>query len=63
MAPKYEEKEWPKDYWPQTPEPPSAKAWDESIAAVKQRWQIAITAKKSHHPPLKACPAHLRATA
>ena len=33
--PKYEEKEWPKDYWPEGPEPPSAKAWDESIAAVK----------------------------
>src|SRR5206468_10567557 len=36
VAAKYEEKEWPKDYWPQTPEPPSAKAWDESIAAVKR---------------------------
>jgi hypothetical protein len=33
---KYEEKEWPKDYWPESAEPPSPKAWDESIAAVKR---------------------------
>ena len=36
VAPKYEEKEWPKEYWPDSTEPPSAKAWDESIAAVKR---------------------------
>src|SRR5918995_4402850 len=24
---------WPDDYWPAQPEPPSAKAWDESLAA------------------------------
>ena len=36
VAPKYKEKEWPKDYWPDRPEPPSEKAWDESIAAVKR---------------------------
>jgi uncharacterized damage-inducible protein DinB len=31
--PKYEEMAWPDDYWPTTPEPPSANAWDESVAA------------------------------
>jgi uncharacterized damage-inducible protein DinB len=31
--PKYEEKKWPEDYWPKSPEPPSAEAWDDSIAA------------------------------
>jgi hypothetical protein len=36
VAPKYKEKEWPKEYWPEGAEPPSAKAWDESIAAVKR---------------------------
>jgi hypothetical protein len=36
VAPSYEEKEWPKDYWPATPDPPSAKAWEESIAAVRR---------------------------
>ena len=31
--PAYEEKlEWPKDYWPATPAPPSEKAWNESVA-------------------------------
>ncbi|HEY2378631.1 MAG TPA: DinB family protein [Gemmatimonadaceae bacterium] len=36
VASKYKEQEWPKDYWPEGPEPPSAKAWDDSIAAVKR---------------------------
>ena len=26
---------WPDDYWPESAEPPSAKAWDESIAAIR----------------------------
>lgn len=32
----YDEKEWPKDYWPELAEPPSPDAWDESIAAVRR---------------------------
>ena len=36
QAPRYEEKAWPKDYWPDGPEPPSAAAWDESIAAFRR---------------------------
>ena len=31
----YEEKKWPDDYWPTDPEPPTAAAWDESIAAYR----------------------------
>ena len=27
----YHEKQWPEDYWPKAPAPPTAKAWDESI--------------------------------
>lgn len=27
----YKEMQWPKDYWPSTPAPPSATAWDASI--------------------------------
>lgn len=31
--PDYEEKlAWPQDYWPETPAPPTAVAWDKSIA-------------------------------
>lgn len=26
---------WPDDYWPESEEPPSAQAWDESIAAIR----------------------------
>src|SRR4051812_20648310 len=29
--PKYEELHWPDDYWPETPAPPSVKAWNDSI--------------------------------
>ena len=32
----YREKEWPKDYWPATPEPPDARAWSASIAQFKK---------------------------
>jgi hypothetical protein len=28
--------EWPDDYWPPTPEPPTATAWEESVAAFKR---------------------------
>jgi len=34
--PKYEELKWPDEYWPATPEPPSATAWDESIARFRE---------------------------
>jgi uncharacterized damage-inducible protein DinB len=33
---KYKEMEWPKDYWPATPAPPSPAAWDDSLAAVRR---------------------------
>jgi DinB superfamily len=29
--PDYEEREWPADYWPASPSPPSPAAWDRSI--------------------------------
>ena len=32
----YQEMEWPKDYWPETPAPPSAAAWDESLEAFRR---------------------------
>ena len=36
--PDYEELAWPADYWPASPEPPSASAWDNAIAQfVKDR--------------------------
>jgi hypothetical protein len=31
----YKTLEWPKGYWPKSPAPSSAKAWDDSIAAVR----------------------------
>ncbi|HMI42068.1 MAG TPA: DinB family protein [Gemmatimonadaceae bacterium] len=32
----YEEMEWPRDYWPTTPAPPSASAWDKSLGQFKR---------------------------
>ena len=31
----YEERKWPDDFWPESPTPPTAEAWDESVAAVR----------------------------
>ena len=32
----YEERKWPDEYWPASPEPPDDKAWDRSIAAFRR---------------------------
>ncbi|HVZ23255.1 MAG TPA: DinB family protein, partial [Vicinamibacterales bacterium] len=58
VNPHYEEKEWPADYWPTVPEPPSADAWNQSVARFKadrERLQalavdpaIDLTAKIAH---------------
>jgi hypothetical protein len=34
--PNYHEPKWPDDYWPKSPEPPSERAWDESIAKFRE---------------------------
>ena len=34
--PAYKELAWPADYWPPSASPPTDKAWDESIAAVRR---------------------------
>jgi hypothetical protein len=36
VNPKYQEKTWPDDYWPRSPEPPSPAAWDDSIRRFKE---------------------------
>lgn len=33
VAERYEAHTWPDDYWPGSPEPPDAKAWDRSLAS------------------------------
>ena len=32
----YKSKQWPADYWPSRPAPPSAKAWDTSLRAIRK---------------------------
>ncbi|HJU83967.1 MAG TPA: DinB family protein [Holophagaceae bacterium] len=35
VDPAYREKEWPRDYWPPSPEPPDSGAWAASVGAVR----------------------------
>lgn len=35
VAPRYEERAWPEDYWPPAPAPPDAAAWEESVRACR----------------------------
>lgn len=35
INPAYRAQKWPDDYWPRSPEPPTAKAWQESIAGYR----------------------------
>lgn len=45
--PKYVALEWPRDYWPSSPVPPSPRAWNECLAAIKaDRQRIARIATK-----------------
>jgi len=37
--PNYEEKKWPDDYWPKSPEPPSDAAWEQSVTAFRNDLQ------------------------
>ncbi|ADW69414.1 DinB family protein [Granulicella tundricola] len=32
----YHGMEWPKDYWPESAEPPTVHAWDQTIAAIRE---------------------------
>ncbi len=36
VSPQYEEKRWPADYWPDSPAPPSARAWNASVAQIRR---------------------------
>lgn len=35
VDPAYRARKWPDDYWPRSPVPPTPKAWQQSIAAVR----------------------------
>lgn len=36
VSSKYKEKSWPADYWPESPTPPSARAWNTSLAQIRK---------------------------
>jgi hypothetical protein len=39
----YHPMRWPQDYWPQSPEPPSDRAWDQCLAAIHSDLKHFIT--------------------
>jgi DinB superfamily len=46
----YHPLQWPAEYWPKSPEPPSAHAWDASIAAIRkdlEQFEALITKPES----------------
>lgn len=57
VNPGYTDKKWPEDYWPKSPEPPSAEAWDASIAAYR-RDRDAMMALVKDQPDLFATIPH-----
>jgi hypothetical protein len=36
INPRYAAKAWPQDYWPKDPNPPTARAWNASVAAFRK---------------------------
>jgi len=36
LNPDYQEPHWPDDYWPKSPSPPSADAWEKSVAGFRK---------------------------
>ena len=49
-SPTYKEKNWPEDYWPKDPAPPSASAWTKSVAAVRKDRKKLITLLEKSDP-------------
>ncbi len=69
LDPDYEELGWPAGYWPESSEPPSQEAWEESVRALAEATEAMATlvenqdhdlfaqvpsAEKSHHHTLRA---------
>ena len=55
---RYEEKHWPRDYWPTTAAPPSTRAWNASIAAFRRDRRtlerLALNARRDLLAPVPA---------
>ena len=48
LNPKHKSPEFPEGYWPKSPEPPDAKAWDKSIAGFRaDRKKLVMALEKS----------------
>ena len=60
------ELEWPEDYWPDRPEPPSEQAWNECLAAIRrdreelQRWTVEAEVDLSDRIPHGTGQTYLR---
>ena len=65
--PDYEHRlRWPEDYWPSEAEPPSAKAWEESLAAIRRdrdelkRWTVEADVDLTQRIPWGSGQTYLR---
>ncbi len=52
--PSYRERNWPDDYWPSSPEPPSGAAWAASIRAFKEDCEALVALALNEAIPLEA---------
>jgi hypothetical protein len=48
LNPKHKSPDFPDGYWPKTPEPPDAKAWDKSIASFRADRKKLVAALEKH---------------
>jgi len=56
VSPRYAEKRWPDDYWPDSPAPPSARAWNTSLAHMR-RDRRALQRLAAHRSLTRRVPA------
>jgi hypothetical protein len=54
VNPRYEEKRWPADYWPETPAPPSPRAWNASLAQIRRDLRALQRLAANRHRTLTA---------
>ena len=54
VAPHYEEKVWPKDYWPSSAAPPSPAAWAKSLESYRQDRDALIALARDESVDLEA---------
>jgi uncharacterized damage-inducible protein DinB len=58
LNPKHKSPDFPDGYWPKSPEPPDAKAWDKSIASFRSDRKKLVAALEKDDPAVPIKHAH-----